>query len=78
MCFEVNAVPPELPPHLSAHLSSSSGASGGAGTSAGQHVTLTSTDGTELAAYVARPAAPTGAGIVILPDVRGLFHFYEE
>jgi carboxymethylenebutenolidase len=74
MCFEVNAVPPELPPHLSAHLSSS----GGAGTNAGQHVTLTSADGTELAAYVARPAAPTGAGIVILPDVRGLFHFYEE
>src|SRR5258708_10361222 len=74
MCFEVNAVPPELPPHLSAHLSSSSGA----GTSAGQHVTLTSADGTELAAYVARAAAPTGAGIVIWPDVRGLFHFYEE
>src|SRR5258706_12638223 len=78
MCFEVNAVPPELPPHLSAHLSSSSGAGTSAGTSAGQHVTLTSADGTELAAYVARPAAPTGAGIVILPDVRGLFHFYEE
>src|SRR5260370_6515410 len=41
-------------------------------------ISLPSTDGTELAAYVARPAAPTGAGIVILPDVRGLFHFYEE
>jgi carboxymethylenebutenolidase len=79
MCFEVNAVPPELPPHLSAHLLSSSGADGGmGGTSAGQQVTLTSADGTELAAYVARPAAPSGAGIVILPDVRGLFHFYEE
>src|SRR5258708_3807670 len=78
MCFEVNAVPPELPPHLSAQLMSSSGTNSGAGTSAGQRITLTCADGPELAAYVARPAAPTGAGIVILPDVRGLFHFYEE
>ena len=29
-------------------------------------------------AYAARATAPSGTGIVILPDVRGLHHFYEE
>jgi carboxymethylenebutenolidase len=31
-----------------------------------------------VAAYAARAAAPSGAGIVILPDVRGLHPFFEE
>ncbi len=31
-----------------------------------------------MAAYAARAAAPSGAGIVVLPDVRGLHPFYEE
>jgi carboxymethylenebutenolidase len=39
---------------------------------------LTSSDGTRLAAYRADAASPTGSGIVVLPDVRGLFPFYEE
>lgn len=39
---------------------------------------LVSADGTSFAAFHARAAHPTGAGIVILPDVRGLSHFYEE
>jgi carboxymethylenebutenolidase len=41
-------------------------------------VTLTADDGNTLAAFRARPAEPTGAGVVILPDVRGLYPFYEE
>jgi carboxymethylenebutenolidase len=41
-------------------------------------VTLTSADGTELAAFLATPDEPAQAGVVILPDVRGLYHFYEE
>ena len=41
-------------------------------------LTLTSADGTELAAFLATPEEHADAGVVILPDVRGLYHFYEE
>jgi carboxymethylenebutenolidase len=41
-------------------------------------LTLVSSDGTELAAFAATPEAPTDIGVVILPDVRGLYRFYEE
>src|SRR5204863_8191893 len=37
-----------------------------------------SADGTQFRAFRARATTPTGAGIVILPDVRGLHPFYEE
>src|SRR6187551_2139785 len=43
-----------------------------------REVTLTAADGIKVAAYAARAATPSGAGIVILPDVRGLHPFYEE
>lgn len=39
---------------------------------------LTSADGTRFAAYFARASKPSGAGMVVLPDVRGLHHFYKE
>lgn len=39
---------------------------------------LTSADGTKFGAYFARAAKPTGAGMVVLPDVRGLHNFYKE
>src|SRR5258708_23969793 len=35
-------------------------------------------DGNRLAARVARPAVPSGAGVVICPDVRGLHNFYKD
>src|SRR5256885_16599032 len=38
---------------------------------------LTSADGTEFSAYFARASKPTGAGMVVMPDVRGLHHFYK-
>jgi carboxymethylenebutenolidase len=41
-------------------------------------IELETTDGNHLAAFAALPAFPPGAGVVVLPDVRGLFHFYEE
>lgn len=44
----------------------------------GQRVALTASDGNVFAAHVAVPADPTGAAVVLLPDVRGLFSFYEE
>ena len=42
------------------------------------HVTLTAADGNALAAFLAGPEEPPTTGIVVLPDVRGLYHFYEE
>lgn len=45
-------------------------------------VTLTGEDGTPFRAYIAKadraPGGPAGAGMVILPDVRGLHPFFEE
>src|SRR5262249_61518486 len=39
---------------------------------------LTSADGTRFMAYGARAAAPTGAGMIVIPDVRGLHPYYKE
>jgi carboxymethylenebutenolidase len=39
---------------------------------------LTAADGNKFAAYFALAAKPTGAGMVVMPDVRGLHHFYKE
>jgi carboxymethylenebutenolidase len=50
-----------------------------AGGSAGGHdLRLTSADGTRFMAYAARAANPTGAGMVVIPDVRGLHPYYKE
>lgn len=69
MCYSYDAQPPELPSQFIASANSSE--------TSGERIILTSQDGAQFAAYRARPAAPNGAGIVILPDVRGLFAFYE-
>jgi carboxymethylenebutenolidase len=39
---------------------------------------LQAADGNRLAAFLATPEEPARVGVVILPDVRGLYHFYEE
>jgi carboxymethylenebutenolidase len=41
-------------------------------------VHLTSSDGTPFMAHAARAASPTGAGMVVIPDVRGLHAYYKE
>ncbi len=64
MCYSDDARPP-LPPI------------GGAASDHGDLV-LTSAGGTQFGAYFARASQPTGAGMVILPDVRGLHDFYKE
>jgi len=64
MCFDLDSRPPIVP------------IAGGALDSA--TAILTAADGNRFSAFRARPADPTGAGIVILPDVRGLHPFYEE
>jgi carboxymethylenebutenolidase len=64
MCVEDGARPP-LPPIRGSALDSSK-------------IHLSSADGARVLAFAARAEAPSGAGIVILPDVRGLHRFYEE
>ncbi|MGY1839487.1 MULTISPECIES: dienelactone hydrolase family protein [unclassified Modestobacter] len=39
-------------------------------------LTLTAADGTEFSAAFAAPAGPARAGVVILPDIRGLHPYY--
>jgi carboxymethylenebutenolidase len=43
-----------------------------------QDLTLTAPGGKPFAAFRARPSTATGAGILILPDTRGLHRYYEE
>jgi carboxymethylenebutenolidase len=64
MCFDLDSRPP-IPSIAGAAVD-------------GQQVRLTSADGTELMAFDAQPDAPSAVGVIILPDVRGLHHFYEE
>jgi carboxymethylenebutenolidase len=64
MCFDSDARPP-LPPIRGSALDV-------------RDLTLTSRDGTDFGAYAATPDAPSGTGIVIIPDVRGLHPYYEE
>jgi carboxymethylenebutenolidase len=39
---------------------------------------LEAADGARLAAFSAVPDEPVGTGVVVMPDVRGLYRFYEE
>src|SRR5215469_1571860 len=39
---------------------------------------LASADGTRVMAHAARAARPSGAGMVVIPDVRGLHTYYKE
>ena len=41
-------------------------------------MTLHAADSNRFMAYFARAAKPTGAGMVVMPDVRGLHQFYKE
>src|SRR5205823_13663881 len=64
MCYGDDSRPP-LPPV------------GGAAADQGD-LTLDSSDGTRFMAYFARASKPTGAGMIVLPDVRGLHQFFKE
>jgi carboxymethylenebutenolidase len=64
MCVDNDSRPPILP------------IAGGAADARDLH--LTSADGTKLMAHAARAAKPSGAGMVVIPDVRGLHAFYKE
>ena len=64
MCFDLDSHPPVAP-------------IAGAAVSH-EDLVLQSADGTRFAAFAAVPDGPAGAGVVLLPDVRGLHAFYEE
>src|SRR5258706_6144299 len=64
MCFELDSEPP-IPAISGAAISH-------------DDLTLDAADGNRFAAFGAMPDGPAPTGVVILPDVRGLYHFYEE
>ena len=64
MCFEPDSSPP-VPVIKGAAVSH-------------EDVVLEAADGNRFAAFRALPEERAGVGVVILPDVRGLYRFYEE
>jgi carboxymethylenebutenolidase len=64
MCFELDSLPP-VPRIAGAAVSH-------------DDLELEAADGSRFAAFEATPDDPNGIGVVILPDVRGLYRFYEE
>lgn len=64
MCFDPDSAPPV--PH------------GPGGVATAEVVGLRSADGTEFAAFRAVGENPSGIGVLVLPDVRGLYGFYRE
>ena len=64
MCFDLDSSPP---------IRAISGAA-----VSHDDLTLEAADGNRFAAFVASPQEAPRAGVVILPDVRGLYRFYEE
>jgi carboxymethylenebutenolidase len=64
MCFDTDSLPP-IPVLSGAAVSH-------------DDLVLESADGNRFAAFLATPDGPATTGVVILPDVRGLYRFYEE
>jgi carboxymethylenebutenolidase len=64
MCFDLDSAPP-VPVIAGASVSH-------------DDLILEAADGNRFAAFAALPDEPSGRGIVVLPDVRGLYRFYEE
>ena len=64
MCFDADSQPPIIP-------------IAGAAVD-GALITLTAADGNEFSAFQAQPGVSGRARMLILPDVRGLFRYYEE
>jgi carboxymethylenebutenolidase len=64
MCFDLDSAPP-IPAISGAAVSH-------------DELVLEASDGNRLAAFFATPEEDAAVGVVILPDVRGLYRFYEE
>jgi len=64
MCFDLDSVPPVAP--------------GPGAVADSRIVSVRSADGTQCGAFLAVGEQPSGVGVLILPDVRGLYGFYTE
>src|SRR3954468_13936505 len=64
MCFELDSAPP-IPVISGAAVSH-------------DDLVLEARDGNRFAAFLATPEKSSEKGVVVLPDVRGLYRFYEE
>ena len=64
MCFELDSLPP-IPTIPGAAVSH-------------EDLVLEASDGNRFAGFLATPDEASDTGVVILPDVRGLYRFYEE
>jgi carboxymethylenebutenolidase len=64
MCFDLDSAPP-VPPIYGAAVSH-------------DDLVLEAADGNRFAAFLATPEEASRVGVVILPDIRGLYRFYEE
>jgi len=64
MCFDLDSLPP-VPVIRGAAVSH-------------RRLELEAADGNRFAAFEAQPDEPGSAAVVVLPDVRGLYRFYEE
>jgi len=64
MCFDLDSRPP-IPPIAGGAIDT-------------EEVVLRAGDGGRFAGLLARAENPTGASIIVLPDVRGLHPYYEE
>jgi carboxymethylenebutenolidase len=64
VCFDLDSAPP-IPPLTGAAVSH-------------EDLVLEAADGNRFAAFSAMPDDSPRVGVVILPDVRGLYRFYEE
>src|SRR5436190_403670 len=64
MCFDLDSSPP-IPVIRGAAVTH-------------EDLTLQAADGNRFAAFAATPEESSSVGVVILPDVRGLYRFYEE
>ncbi|MFE4513521.1 dienelactone hydrolase family protein [Kitasatospora sp. NPDC056783] len=65
MCYDPDAAPPAFSPAPWPSAEATP-------------LTLTSADGTEFGAFLARPEIATGAGVLLLPDNKGLSAFYRQ
>jgi carboxymethylenebutenolidase len=70
VCFDFDSRPPEVPPELIGPPI--------AGGAAAELLTLESADGTAFSASLAQAGEGGDPGVVIIPDVRGLYPFYIE
>jgi carboxymethylenebutenolidase len=64
MCFDLDSAPP-IAPLKGAAVEH-------------EELVLEAADGNRFAAFAALPEEPSGVGVAVLPDVRGLYRFYEE